>query len=463
MTMPLSRLADLPIARRLALGFTTVSVLLLLLGAFALWQVRQTHATVVQLTRQDMPVVRDLGRLATQLAEYRVSERGLVASSDDPGKSAEYADELVAGQRDFYALARSLAPSFPSGRERVLYADVMSCANRYFANSRALVVALKAGDTAPAKRAGDLRQATADALQGLLNHGIARLNAQVDAQDAAQARNQTVFIALVLAALGVAALFSVLIARSIVRPLRDVVAGADAVCRGDLDFEPCTRDRSELGQLADAMRGSLATLRRYVAAQRAMQHAHDAGDIDHVVDPAVFPGSYGVMAHEINELVASHIATQMQVIDVVSAYARGDLARDLERYPGRKARITESVDAVKAGLQAVNSEIVTLVDAAEAGDFSRRGEESRFEFVYRDIIASLNRLMRTADDGLGEIGGLLGAMTDGDLTRRIETRMPGQFGELARNANRTVHQLSGIVGQIRMGSQLINTAAGEIA
>ncbi|HEY4560386.1 MAG TPA: methyl-accepting chemotaxis protein, partial [Lysobacter sp.] len=50
-----------------------------------------------------------------------------------------------------------------------------------------------------------------------------------------------------------------------------------------------------------------------------------------------------------------------------------------------------------------------------------------------------------------------------DLTQNADENLPGQFGELAHNANRTVQQLAGIVGQIRMGSQLINTAAGEIA
>jgi methyl-accepting chemotaxis protein len=459
----MSRLADLPIARRLGLGFATVSFLLLALGVFAIWQVRQTHATVVEITRHDMPTVRDLGRLATQLAEYRVSERGLVASLDDAAKSAEYAAELTAGQRDFYALARPLASRFRTEREKALYRDVMARADRYFANSRALVEAVKVGDMAPAKGAGDLRQATADALQRLLDHDIAELNAQVDAQDAAQARKQTAFIALLVVALGLATLFSVLVARSIVRPLRDVVAGADAVARGDLDFEPRTRDRSELGHLADAMRGMMGTLRRYVAAQRDMQRAHEAGAIDHAIDASAFPGAYGTMAREINDLVGAHIAAQTHVIDVVSAYARGDLSRDVERYPGRKARITESVDAVKAGMQGINSEIKALVDAAVVGDFSRRGEETRFDFVYRDIVSSLNRLMRTADDGLGQIGGLLGDVAEGDLTRRIDTMLPGRFGQLAGDANRTAAKLTEIVGQIRTGSQLINAASSEIA
>jgi hypothetical protein len=57
-------------------------------------------------------------------------------------------------------------------------------AARYFANSRQLVEALKAGDMGPAKAAGDLRQATADAVGALLEFNMKRLDADVARQEA---------------------------------------------------------------------------------------------------------------------------------------------------------------------------------------------------------------------------------------------------------------------------------------
>jgi methyl-accepting chemotaxis protein len=459
----MNRLADLPIGRRLGLAFATISLLLLALGAFALWQLKGVRSTVVQLTSQDMPVVRDLGRLSTMLAEYRVSERGLVSSIDDAEKTAEYLGELQTGQRDFYAMLHPLGASFPSGEERAKYQVVVQRADRYFANSRALVGALRAGDLAPSKQAGDLRQATADALKDLLDFNIAQLAASVDRQGAQFARNEVAFVTLLVVALALAGLFSVLIARSIVRPLRDVVAGADAVARGDLSRAIATHDRSELGHLADAMRGMLSTLQGYVAAQRAMHRAHDAGDIETTMDAAAFPGAYGQMAAEINMLAASHIAVQRHLVEVVERFAQGDLSVAINRYPGQQARITESLESVKAAMESVNGEVKSLVDAAVEGDFSRRGDAQRYSYVYREIVESLNRLMQTADGGLGEVGSLLGAVADGDLTRRVDERLPGQFGRLAVDANRTAAKLTEIVGQIRAGSETINTAAGEIA
>src|SRR5690606_33570566 len=117
----------------------------------------------------------------------------------------------------------------------------------------------------------------------------------------------------------------------------------------------------------------------------------------------------------------------------------------------------------KAGMLEVNAEIKQLVDAAVAGDFSRRGDAGRFEFVYREMIGTLNELMASSDRGLGEVGALLSAVAEGDLSRRAATDLPGQFGDLAGDANRTVAKLTQIVGRIREGSDSINSAAEEIA
>src|SRR5690606_7411374 len=82
---------------------------------------------------------------------------------------------------------------------------------------------------------------------------------------------------------------------------------------------------------------------------------------------------------------------------------------------------------------------------------------------YRDAINGLNTLMATAHSGLGEVGELLTAVSEGELRRRADETLPGQFGQLAADANRTVDKLAQIVGQIRQGSDTINAAAGEIA
>ncbi|MGN6513677.1 MAG: HAMP domain-containing protein, partial [Lysobacteraceae bacterium] len=136
------------------------------------------------------------------------------------------------------------------------------------------------------------------------------------------------------------------------------------LARGQFPDRVRVDSQDELRGIGDSMERAVKTLRRFEEAQRGLFQAHQAGQISERLDTESFDGAFGVMADEINTLVASHIEGQMRVIDVVSQYARGDLSQDIERYPGEKARITEAVDAVKAGTLAVNAEIKALVDAA---------------------------------------------------------------------------------------------------
>ena len=451
------------IGTRLALGFATLTLLTLAAGLFAVNRMNATQASVRGVTHGAVPAVRELGSLATQLAEYRVSERGLVASQDNPDKVKEYTDELVAGSKAFYVGLDSYRARLADPGERALYDKVRGHADSYFANSRALVEGLKVGDLAPSKLAGDLRQATADAVAVLLEHKVKSLAVAVETQEAGHRTSVRAIIGLLLVAMIVAGLLSWLTTRSILRPLVQVVRAAQAVSRGDLTQSISVDDRSELGRLAVAMSEVMVTLRRLAEAQRALFEQHQAGQISDRMDASTFKGSFGTIASDMNELVDSHIQVKLRIIDVVSAYARGDLSPQIERFPGEKARVTTAIDAVKAGLESINGEIRGLVDAGMAGDFQHRGDASKFEFVYRDMIENLNALMQSADRGLGEVGAVFSAVAAGDLTQQADATLPGQFGQLAADANGTVRQLASIVGQIREGSESIRTAAVEIS
>ncbi|WP_460834855.1 HAMP domain-containing protein, partial [Lysobacter humi (ex Lee et al. 2017)] len=312
---------------------------------------------------------------------------------------------------------------------------------------------------AMAARAEATRAAIGEAIEQMDEAFVAAAEAEVSAL-----RTRAITVLLIVAfALSLSAYLFLGFSRSTRTALNEIKNAAELLAAGQFPDTVKVNSRDELRVIGDGIEKAVTTLRGVARAQQDMYTEHQAGNIDYRIDADQFSGSYGVMADDLNKLVASHIAVKMKVIEIVSQYARGDLSQDIERYPGQKARITEAMDAVKAGMLQVTNEIRTLVDAAKAGDFSQRGNAEAYEFIYREMVANLNTLMESADQGLSDVGSLLAAVSDGDLTQTADEALPGQFGELARNANRTVHQLSGIVGQIRMGSQLINTAAGEIA
>jgi methyl-accepting chemotaxis protein len=112
---------------------------------------------------------------------------------------------------------------------------------------------------------------------------------------------------------------------------------------------------------------------------------------------------------------------------------------------------------------AVEKEVSTIVTAAGAGDFSQRIAIHGKSGFFRQLGEGINELMQTSETGLNEVVRMLGALSRGDLTERIDAEYSGTFGALKDDSNRTTEQLVSIVGEIREASEAINTAAREIA
>lgn len=201
----------------------------------------------------------------------------------------------------------------------------------------------------------------------------------------------------------------------------------------------------------------------FVAAQDVMSKKHADGWIGEEMNVSEFPGTYGRMAGDINALVRSHIDVNMQVVKIISQYAKGDFSLDMDRLPGDKAKITQAADNVKKTLFEVSSEIDALAAAGAKGDFSKRADTSRFEFMFKDILTDFNTLIETCDIGFKDIVNVTNAMAKGDLTQTIDKDYPGTFGEVITGINATGEHLKSLVGEIKEATETINTAAKEIA
>lgn len=68
------------------------------------------------------------------------------------------------------------------------------------------------------------------------------------------------------------------------------------------------------------------------------------------------------------------------------------------------------MDAAKASLLTINTEIKRLAVSAADGDFSARGNTSAFQHDFELMVSDLNRLMETADHSLSAVSTLLQAM-----------------------------------------------------
>ncbi|KRG43824.1 chemotaxis protein [Stenotrophomonas panacihumi] len=254
-----------------------------------------------------------------------------------------------------------------------------------------------------------------------------------------------------------------LLGNAVLVPVGRALAVIKGVSHGDLHVHVGHRGRDEIGQMLQAMDEMQARLRLVIEAQSEMGRQHEAGTISYRIPSQDFAGEFATMVEGTNRLVASHIRVTMHVVELAQAYAAGDLSREMEALPGDKAVITSAINGVRGSLQAINNEIKHLAQAAAAGDFSVRGDESAFGFDFATMVGDLNSMMAVNDRNLGKLSTLLRAIADGDLTARMHGEFHGVFARMRDDANATVAQLTSIVGRIQEASGSINLAAGEIA
>jgi len=267
----------------------------------------------------------------------------------------------------------------------------------------------------------------------------------------------------IIAALLLCGALYVLLRRFVFTPLGEAVRLSDDIAAGKLGNRIHVRRNDEMGALLSSMQRMQTQLQSVITAQREMARQHEAGTISYRMDEIAFPGDYGVMVKESNALVASHLHLVLSTLDIIKCYSQGDLSVDIERLPSEKAVITDTVDAVKSSLSAINGEIKRLAISAAQGDFSQRGDASAYQHDFREMVTGLNQLMETTDGNLSEVSNLLQAIAHGNLTVRMQGDFHGVFARMRDDANATVGQLTDIVGRIQHAASTINQAASEIA
>ncbi|MBB5943649.1 methyl-accepting chemotaxis protein [Xanthomonas sp. 3307] len=441
-----------------------LSVVLVIIGMSGMAEARK-HLDMIVLDR--MAKIEFSNQMLDANSSVLVALSTYTTSTDPAIR--QQALETFTKQRERYAAARAKMDKLSStAAGRAIRAD-MDAKRAAAKTINDTIVALgQKGDTAQAVEMLN-RQALPATLawQGKIREFADRQKSQAatsyQAALEAMHRGRMLLMGGTVLALVLSALLALTITRSLTTPLRLATRTAEAIANGHMDNAVRTEARDETGRLLNAMSRMQQQLQAVLAAQAEMAQRHDAGQISFRMDESAFPGDYGRMVHDSNALAAAHIAVTERLAQIMGRYAIGDLSEDMERLPGEKARLTETMDTVKHNLTAMNTEIKHLAGAAAAGDFSVRGDTARFQYDFRLMVDSLNQLMATADGNLQALSSLLRSIAAGDLTARMHGEFQGVFATMRDDANTTTEQLAAIVARIQTAAVSINAAASEIA
>jgi len=195
---------------------------------------------------------------------------------------------------------------------------------------------------------------------------------------------------------------------------------------------------------------------------------------------------FGLLGFIASRLITRPIPKLAQTMDVVAqgnydvdvpftgmGNEVGAMARAVEVFRENGLRVSQMTEAEAARIIAdeekrrqmmaeLQGAFGEVVDAAIAGDFTRRVTAEFPDAELNGLAASVNNLVGTFDRSVAEVGEVLGAMADTDLTRRMTGEYEGAFAKLKSDINAVGDKLTEVVLQLRQTSGSLKTATGEI-
>ena len=420
----MQRIKNFKLTTKMMLAFGVVLALMLVQGIAAFVGLNSLNDSTMQVTGNVLPSVEAAGELRSMITELRsTSYRQHVRASDSVKAEAK---KLAAdSEKRIDQAIKDYQSLIVDAEERKAYDTLVKewkATKQSYADVQEMLDLGLPDDAVDAfiGTTRDQHRKATDAVTALITVVDRQANAASSGARSTFKASSTLMVIMLLVGIVGGLALAWFFARAIANAVGEAVRVANDVSAGKLDGKIDTSRQDEVGQLLTAMQRMQTQVQSVIAAQSEMAARHDEGQISYRMDDSAFPGEYGRMVRDTNTLVAAHIAVKMRAVGIMRRYADGDLSEDMDRLPGEKAFITETLDACKATLSAINGEIKRLAMAASAGDFSQRGDVDKYRHDFRDMVGGLNHLMETTDGNLAEVSELLKAIARGDLTARME-------------------------------------------
>jgi methyl-accepting chemotaxis protein len=205
-----------------------------------------------------------------------------------------------------------------------------------------------------------------------------------------------------------------------------------------------------------------ANIKAFIAEMMRMSDAHTAGDIDVVIPEEKFEGAYRTMAHGVNDMVMGHIAVKKKSMACVAEFGKGNFEAPLERFPGKKAFINDTIEQVRAHLKALIVDTDLLVKSALKGELSTRADAGKHSGDFRKIIEGINATLDAVVGPLQDVAAIVDCLAGGDLTAKVTHEYAGDFKKLSDSVNTLALQVRSAIQQIGNNTQALVSAAEEL-
>ncbi len=354
------------------------------------------------------PALEASRRLEGRLDSYQRALRDAIGASDTGAVAA--ADTLV---KSFGAIVDTLRtnPTVDTAAIATVHAAFIDYAAVARATSTGMITGATEDLMGGMTKVKTKYSALSKTLAELTTANEAHIASAFTAANAVQNKTQWLTSTVLVVALVLLGFLAIGTLRSIVGAIKTLSGAATEIANGRIEQEIDVHTKDEIGELGLAFREMV----QYVS---GVAHAADrlaAGDLTLKVTPR---SEHDVLSRNIN-------------------------------------RASDT-------LQNIIGEAKLLIEAAQHGELSKRGNPDRFEGAYAELIAGTNSMLDAVVQPISEAQDVLTRVANRDLTARVEGVYHGDHAAIKQSLNSALENIAEVFASLTTAISQVNAAASEI-
>jgi len=427
-------------------AFLVLVALMAVVGAIAITRLNEVDRVTRHLGNESLDSLIVVHGLDGMLKDFREDQLTLLATPD-PAAREQLVRRIEENAGMISGILETGRTQGSDERDKANAARLGEAWEAYLALTRPLAAEVEAGDVAAAgmtiagPRATLASEAVREATQPVLDHQRTLALAEVSRNADAVSETRTVVLVLLGTLALVAIALALWLSRGIAGGLRQMVAAARGIARGDVQQRVEVRSRDEIGELATAFREMIAYLEETAVAAQAIADGDLTVEVEPKSDRDALGHAFAHMSRELRDALGDR-STLEALVGRMEQLSREELAQ-----------LDRALAAVAAGDLTVTAEATTRpLLPAEGARLGRLGE------IFNTMLDQL----RTSVDGYEEMRGRMsGTLRQISRETQAVASASQQMATTSEETGRAIGEIAGAVGEVAAGAERQVRTVGE--
>ena len=257
---------------------------------------------------------------------------------------------------------------------------------------------------------------------------------------------------------------------AVIGPLKMAADYVARISKGDIPETIAAAYQGDFNEIKNNLNACIEAVDALIADAAMLSKAAVEGRLATRADVSRHHGDFRKIVEGVNATLDSVIGPLNVAAAYVDRISKGDIPEKITAaYQGDfnaiKDNLNQCIESIRAMLDAGAN-----VRRVARGDLDARGDESKVQGAYRDMIHTINAAMETFIVPVREIGQTLRRMAAKDFSCLVEKEYPGVFGELRADVNlvianmqEAIQQLTENALQFAEGARVIAESAQSLA